>query len=139
MTYLFFIIAGAVIAALVLLFSVRFPDGRAEKFFAGSLIIAALIYAGFAISGVMNETASTGWILLEMSGVLLFTLIGFLGVKISPLILAFGWAAHVLWDVIFRHGGEISYVPEFYPPVCIGFDLVFALYIVYRFYIKVKD
>ena len=50
------------------------------------------------------------------------------------LFLAIGWAAHVLWDVGWHFGESVAFVPSFYPPVCIGFDLVVAIYIFWRFY-----
>ena len=132
------IIIGAILAALILIGFHKMKAGKAAKFFAGSLIIAALIYIGFAFSGVLSQTATTDWILVEIGGFIIYFALAYAGVKISNLILAVGWALHIFWDAAFQHGGEISYVPDFYPSLCIGFDLVFAIYIVYRFYIKEK-
>jgi len=40
-------------------------------------------------------------------------------------LLAFGWAAHALFDAV-HHRGETSLVPEWYPAVCAGYDVATA-------------
>ena len=128
------IIIGAILASAIL-FGFRATDNfKAKKFFAGALIIAALIYIGFAVSGILAQTAAINWILVEIGGLIIYLALAYAGVKISMWFLASGWTAHIFWDAAFHHGDKISYVPDFYPPLCIGFDLVFAAYIVYRFY-----
>lgn len=131
------IIIGAVLAALMLFaFGNARNEERLKKFFAGSLVIAALVYVGFASIGVAYETASYNWLWVEFLGILIYTFFAYSGVRISAWFLAFGWTAHVLWDVILHSGEAVAFVPGFYPGVCIGFDIVFGVYIVYRFYIR---
>lgn len=130
------IIAGGLLAGAVLYAVRRFDDRKIERFFAGSLLIAALVYLWFAVSAVRAGAASTDWILIEIGGVFLYLGFAYLGVKIAPWILASGWAAHVFWDVWLHGFQEKSFVPDFYPPVCFGFDIIFAVYILYRFYLK---
>ena len=49
-----------------------------------------------------------------------------------PIVLALGWAAHVIWDVgMHLHGAGAEFTPAWYPAVCIGFDLVVAAAIVF--------
>lgn len=43
----------------------------------------------------------------------------------SPLVLAVGWALHSVADAVAVHRPLV--VPEWYPPVCVGFDLVFGV------------
>ncbi len=130
------IIIGGLIAAAVLYAVRRTREERFKKFFAGSLIIVALIYVGFAGVGISTETATSNWLIIELVGVLIYSFFAYAGVKISAWFLAVGWAAHVLWDVLLHWGESIVFVPDFYPSVCIGFDLVFAAYIAYRFYLR---
>ncbi len=111
-------------------------EERYKKFFAGSLMIAALIYVGFAAFGISTETASSNWLIVELIGFFIFSFFAYSGVKISAWFLAIGWIAHVLWDIGLHFGEAIAFVPSFYPPVCGGFDLVFGVYIAYRFYFR---
>lgn len=130
------IIIGGLIALLVLYAFRNINDKRSKKFFAGSLLIAALIYVGFAVSGFYTDTASENWLLIEFLGVFIYFAFAYLGVKVSVWFLAIGWAMHVFWDVGLHFGGNVAFVPGYYPSVCIGFDIVFAIYIAYRFYFR---
>ena len=133
------IIIGAIVAGAIAFAFRKIKNERFAKFLAGSLIIAALIYIGFATFGVFIGEAAASWILVEIGGFFLYSVFAYLGVKISEWFLAIGWATHVLWDVVLHFGeATAGFVPAFYPPVCIGFDLAIAAYIVYRFYVKSK-
>jgi len=94
--------------------------------YAIGLVIAALIYPAFAvINGGVRHVGT------EVIGVAVFSTIALLGLRLSPLLLAFGWTAHVAWDVLLHWGdGTSAYVPSWYPTVCVGFDLLLAGYIV---------
>lgn len=134
---LFIEIIIGVILATITLYVFRFlREESYKKFFAGSLIIAALIYVGFASFGISFETSTYNWLLVEILGVLIYTFFAYAGVKISAWFLAVGWIAHVLWDVGLHYGEATAFVPNFYPTVCIGFDIVFGVYIAYRFYFR---
>ena len=95
--------------------------------YAIGLIIAALIYVGFAIWHMEYN-----WLPLEVGGVLIYGLLAYLGLRYSIWFLALGWASHVLWDIILHMNDSIQFVPDWYPPVCLIFDLVLAGYIIYR-------
>jgi len=45
--------------------------------------------------------------------------------------LALGWALHICWDVFLHSQNSTPYVPEGYPGLCMGFDIVIAGYILY--------
>ena len=95
--------------------------------FAAGLVIAALVYVVFAIA-----RGTTGSLLIELGGVVLFTAIAFLGIRHSALWLAAGWAVHVGWDLLLHPVDASSYAPWWYPPLCLGFDLAVAAGIVRR-------
>lgn len=127
------IIIGVLIA-LAFLFLFHFGKEDVLKgILAVALVITALIYVGFAIFGILTNSANLNWLWLEIFGVGIYFLPAFLGVRKSMWFLAIGWAAHVLWDTILHFGENVTFVPDFYPPVCIGFDLVIAAYICWRF------
>ncbi|HEX8846322.1 MAG TPA: DUF6010 family protein [Pyrinomonadaceae bacterium] len=100
-------------------------EGEARVLAAG-LVIAALVYVVFGVSA-----RETNWILLELAGLLLFSIVAVLGLKRSALWLAAGWAGHPLWDAWLHLGdaGGASFTPRWYVLACIGFDLLVAGYI----------
>lgn len=130
------IIIGGLLAAAFFHAFRRMKDRRHRKFFAGSLIIAALIYVGFAAVGVSTETTGYEWLVTEIAGLLIYSFFAYAGVKISAWFLVAGWILHVPWDVGLHFGPEAAFVPQFYPPVCIGFDLVLGAFIAYRFFYR---
>ena len=131
---LFLEIIIGVLLALAFIYLFHFGKEEVLKgIFAISLVIAALIYVGFAVFGLLTNSASYNWLLLEIAGLSIYFLFAFLGVKKSMWFLAVGWAAHVFWDTALHFGENVIFVPQFYPPVCIGFDLAVAAYILWRF------
>lgn len=113
---------GGVSVWLVRLF---FRD-REIRFWQIGLIAAAFIYVLF----VLFQTAWSGlW--LELGGLAFFCLLAWLSTKYSLYILAMGWSLHIAWDQILHPGGFPGYVPEWYPGICLGFDIVIALFLIY--------
>ena len=123
-----FLLGG--IASILFIFYVRSISKNVNTEFlnyAIGLIIAALIYVGFAIWHMEYS-----WLPLEVGGVVIYGLLAYLGLRYSIWFLALGWASHVLWDIILHMNDSIQFVPDWYPPVCLIFDLVLAGYIIYR-------
>jgi len=80
-----------------------------------------LIYVVFALlAGGIRECV------IELAGVVAFGIIAFLGVRRSVLYLAFGWLAHVAWDLSLHPHRQAAYAPSWYPMVCLGFDVLVA-------------
>ena len=120
-------ITGALFGALFIYLLRRWKLEKGFRSYAVALIVAALIYQGFALNA-----ADPRWPGYEAAGVLAYGSIALLGMRYSPWLIAAGWALHVLWDVLL-HGGEATpFVPAWYPGICIGFDLAVAAYLGYR-------
>jgi uncharacterized protein DUF6010 len=120
---------GFVLGALLVLSARRGGPARETPVFALGLIVAALIYIGFALA----NGAPVRSLLLESLGVIPFGLLAWLGSRRSQLWLALGWAAHTAWDLGFHLGASApAFVPSWYPVVCTSFDLLVAGYIVAR-------
>jgi hypothetical protein len=51
-----------------------------------------------------------------------------LGRERRAALLAAGWAAHVPWDLLLHLGDKpgAAYTPDWYPWMCVSFDLVIA-------------
>lgn len=122
------LLTGVVACGVFILLARRLKPERELRLYALSLVIAALAYVGFTARG-----APLKWLALELAGLAMFTLLAWLGLKVSALILAFAWAAHAAWDVLLHKLTRVSFVPDWYPLACLGFDLLLAGYIVARF------
>lgn len=59
-----------------------------------ALMIAALIYVGFAVAG----GAIVSWLIIESVSLVLFSLVALFGLRRSARVLMIGWAAHAIWD-----------------------------------------
>jgi hypothetical protein len=102
---------------------------REQRAWAIYLVIAALIYIGF---GLFNGASAT-WMMVESSGVLLYGGVALVGVLRAPRLIALGWLAHSLWDLLVHPNGHPGFVPWWYPPVCLGFDVVVGAWLLKRF------
>ncbi|HLM58449.1 MAG TPA: DUF6010 family protein [Pyrinomonadaceae bacterium] len=119
---------GGLASMLFVLAARRVGPKRELKTYAAGLVLAALIYLGFAAAG----GAALDWVALEAGGLALFTAAALPGVRGKARALALGCAAHSAWDLLLHGQAGAAFVPDWYPSVCAGFDLVLALYISLR-------
>lgn len=120
------ILAGAALAVLYVTIARRRPNPGERLVLAWGLVVAAALYVVFAI-----RSESVDWIGLELLGLSVFGGIAAAGAWRWSSLLVVGWAAHVGWDVLL-HGAATPFVPGWYPPLCVGFDLVVAGAIILR-------
>jgi hypothetical protein len=111
--------------ALVLVYLARrYPPQREKRFYAVGLLVAAVIYLIFGIVGGTNGL----WLLFETFGVLIYGAVAWIGLRRWSLLLAFGWIAHVGWDMFLHVSGPgAEYTPDWYPWFCVSFDLIVAV------------
>jgi hypothetical protein len=119
---LFALLAGVVLALGVVAGARRTGRTRARRIYAVGLMVAALIYVAFAVV----EGRTDRWLALEVVGLLGFGAAAVVGFRFWPIALALGWAAHVGWDMLHLRGVGAQYTPDWYPWLCVGFDLVIA-------------
>jgi uncharacterized protein DUF6010 len=116
------VVVGAVLGGLLVLVAHRRkPDGEIQLLALG-LVVAALIYIVLALAA----GADRHWLALETAGVAVFGVLAWLGLRTSAWWLALGWVAHVGWDVGLHLDRTQTFVPAWYPLLCVGFDLVVA-------------
>ena len=115
----------AAFALCAALFRRASPRGE-QKAWAQGLVVAALIYVGFAVAG----GGGGRWLLIEVGGLVAFSIAALVGSRRAPWLLAAGWGLHTLWDLALHHG--VDFVPTWYPPVCLVFDLAAAAWIAWR-------
>lgn len=123
---IYWLLLGPILAAILLLYA-RSRGRNVERNILGiALIVAAVIYEGFALVWGNPE-----WMLIELAGIPLYGLFYWLSRRHTPYWLAVGWALHPLWDVALHlKGPGVSIAPEWYATACIPFDLLIAIYIV---------
>src|SRR5687767_15687602 len=120
-------IGGAILSLIAFLLSRFASDARGRTVLTIGLFAAAGAYFGFAIVG----SGSRLWVLIELTQVAVFSLLGLYGWRGSPKWLALGWALHPLWDVGVHYAGPgRHHAPLAYVIACLSFDLVVAAYIV---------
>lgn len=105
------------------------------------LFLAAVVYVSFQLVGeaaltltapgsVFRALEPTSSIGVELVGCLLYGAIGAAGVWAqSSRVVASGWVAHVAWDTVAHtawFNGVANPSPDWYPAVCIGYDLIVA-------------
>lgn len=121
-------LTGALSCLVFVLVARRSGLKREMRIYAAALAAAALIYVGFAVAG----GATISWLVLESGGLILFSSVAVLGLRMSIRALASGWAAHAGWDLLLHKVWDVGFVPMWYPVVCVGFDLLLAGYIAVR-------
>src|SRR5690349_20146518 len=89
------LVAGAVLAVPVVVLARRYASRDEARVYAAGLVIAAVIYVGFAVAG----RAEQDWTMIELAGLVPFAAFAWLGLRRSLGWLAAGWAAHAVWDV----------------------------------------
>src|SRR4051812_42580395 len=110
MQTLFWLFLGLVAGLLFISLTRRLGELAERRILALGLIAAGLLYAIFAAT-----SDASGWVALELIGVLVFSIFAELGLKRSVWWLAAGWAAHPLWDAGLHLSGVGAQVaPAFY-------------------------
>lgn len=112
------LLLGVVLAVPYLRVGQRLRGRRGRVWWAGGLVIAALLYVAFALAA----GASGGALAVEVGGVLLYGVPAALGLRGHRGWLAAGWLLHPLWDLGLHGAGGVA--PEWYVWACLSFDLV---------------
>jgi hypothetical protein len=119
------LILGGVVLSLAFIGLVRSLHPQRELTVYGiALVPTAGAYVFF---GLINGAFSA--LPRELLGVLLYGGLGLAGVWRWPVLIAFGWATHVAWDLAVSPETAASYVPAWWPMLCVGTDLFLAGYI----------
>ena len=98
----------------------RRKRGRpARVWWAGGLVVAALVYVGFASGGGIARLG------IEAGGVAVYALFAALGLRGHRGWVAAGWLLHPVWDLAVDHPGA----PTEYLWLCLGFDAAVGLWL----------
>jgi hypothetical protein len=121
------ILLGVILCSMFIALTRRVRPKQELKIYALALVVAALIYVGFAFVG-----ATPAWFTIEAFGLLVFTVMAWLGLRVTAWMLVCGWASHGAWDMLLHKLSEVAFVPDWYPIVCLSFDLLLAGYLAAR-------
>lgn len=128
MFYVAWLLLGLVAVLPLLKFAQGLSLNSTRKLLGRSLIIAALVYIGFALLWGTSE-----WLLIEVLGVAIYGLFYWAAIRYSIYWLAAGWFFHPLWDILLHlQGPGQDVAPPWYAVACASFDWAVAFYIVYR-------
>ena len=117
------LLLGAALSLALVGLACKYPPQRERRVYAVGLVIAALVYVGFAAA----DGAGARWLALEIFAALIYGAATWAGLRGRTWLLALGWAAHVGWDVLLHlSGARAEYTPHWYPWLCVSFDLVMA-------------
>ena len=101
---------------------------RERLIFGLSLLVAGFWYAGYGLFANFTIDVLT----VQIVGGLLFIAAALLGLKYSILFIGVGWMSHGAWDLISPFISDVSYMPAWTEPVCLGYDLLVGIYLVLR-------
>ena len=120
---------GIVFVALYISTARKISPGLKQELgnYAFGLVVAAFIYIGFALWGKASD-----WYATELIGIAIYGTFAWLGYKYAYWFLGIGWFLHIFWDISLHMQEQAHFVPEWYPPACLSFDLVLAAYIIWR-------
>ena len=122
------LVFGAVLGAFGLILPAFLSASDAFAFFAVFLGMIAGVYLGYALND--GRLAAFG---AEYLGLVIFGALPVLALVLDePWFLVAGYLGHGAWDAIHPHAIDTR-MPWWYVPACIGFDVVFGVYILFRF------
>ena len=114
---------GVGLALATILFARLLPTDWVRPLFGIVLAGIAAIYVGFALNDGRLPP-----LLVEGSVALLFLGMALLGCCYSTGWLVGGYVVHGVWDLIHRPGGIQTRIVKGYPPFCLIYDWVVAVY-----------
>ncbi len=112
-----------VVSARVL--GLRSPASE-HRWMVGFLVGMPLIY----VADWLRFGGTTGWLGIELAGLVLYSGLAWLSIRRSPWFLPSGIAAHALWDA--AHYDRVEFVPSWYALGCIVVDVALGLYVAGR-------
>jgi hypothetical protein len=87
--------------------------------------VTAVAYVAFAL----HHGAPARYLGLELVGAVIYGSAAVFGTRRWPMLMALGWTAHVVWDLLLHPASGPAYAPVWYPWFCVGFDLPIGGYI----------
>ena len=121
--------AGVILGGVTLLIPSLLARDTAFGLLAILLGMIASVYLGYALADGRLRAFQ-----VEYVGIMAFTALATIALaRHSALLLALGYLAHGLWDLLHHGRGVDIRMPWWYVPLCLGYDTVVAIYVLIRF------
>ena len=123
------LMAGVIFAGVTLLIPSLLARDTAFGLLAILLGMIASVYLGYALNDGRLRAFQ-----VEYVGMVAFAALATIALaRHSAVLLALGYLAHGLWDLIHHRRNVDTRMPWWYVPLCLGYDTVVAIYVVARF------
>jgi hypothetical protein len=123
------LLAGVVFGGATLLIPMLLPADDALGFLAILLGEIGAVYLGFVLMDGRSREFR-----IEYAGIVVFTAMAAAALAMrAPALLAAGYFAHGLWDIVHGPRGIHTHTPRWYAPLCVGFDAVVGAYLLIAF------
>jgi hypothetical protein len=116
---------GVIGAAVLVLLARQLAPRRELLVYGIGLGFTAVAYVLFGL----QRGAPADHLGHELVGAAFYLALAALGTWRWPALLAFGWIAHVDWDLFFHYASGPAFAPGWYAFFCVGFDLVLGGYV----------
>ena len=117
-------VIGAILALSAGVFATLTGLDRDRAFYATVTIVVALFYALFAVMGGSSEALA-----LELLAIAAFIAAAVAGFRHSMWLVAAALVLHGVFDAVHGRMIENPGVPHWWPPFCLGYDVVAGLYL----------
>jgi hypothetical protein len=123
------LVAGVIFGAATLIIPSLLARDTAFGLLAILLGMIASVYLGYALADGRLRAFQ-----VEYVGMVVFAGLATIALaRDSAALLALGYLAHGLWDLLHHRRGVEVRMPWWYVPLCLGYDTVVAIYVVARF------
>jgi hypothetical protein len=123
------LVAGVISAGATLLIPSLLARDTAFGLLAILLGMIASVYLGYALADGRLRTFQ-----VEYVGMVVFAALATIALaRHSAALLAMGYFAHGLWDLLHHRRNVDTRMPWWYVPLCLGYDTVVAIYVLIRF------
>ena len=123
------LVAGVIFGGVTLLVPSLLSRDTAFGLLAILLGMIASVYLGYALNDGRLRAFQA-----EYVGMVAFAALATVALaRSSALLLALGYLAHGLWDLVHHRRGLEVRMPWWYVPLCLGYDTVVAIYVLVRF------
>jgi hypothetical protein len=123
------LVAGVIFGGVTLIIPSLLSRDTAFGLLAILLGMIASVYLGYALNDGRLRAFQ-----VEYVGIVAFTAVATIALaRHSALLLAIGYLAHGLWDLLHHRRSVDIRMPWWYVPLCLSYDTVVAAYVLVRF------
>jgi hypothetical protein len=121
--------AGVIFGGVTLVIPSLLSRDTAFGLLAILLGMIASVYLGYALNDGRLRAFQ-----VEYVGMVVFAALATVALaRHSAVLLALGYLAHGLWDLLHHRRNVDTRMPRWYVPLCLGYDTVVAIYVLIRF------